>query len=86
MFRHGINSEWWCSPWNLIPGPFGMIFTLLFWGLILYLAIKAVQFLFMGTQQTTATKNETAEALLQNRYARGEINRNEFHQMQKDLR
>ena len=85
MFRHGINSEWWCSPWNFMPGPFGMIFMLLFWGLILYLSVKALQFLFAGTRQTARTDDETAEGLLKSRYARGEINRDEFHQMQKDL-
>ncbi len=52
MFRHGINSgEWWCEPGSLFPGPLGMIFTLLFWAILLFLLFKGPQILFSIDQK-----------------------------------
>jgi putative membrane protein len=85
MFRHGMNSEWWCGPGSFFPGPLGMFVTILFWGLLIYLVVKGVQLLFPGNQREPNEQISTAEKLLKNRYARGEINREEFQQIQKDL-
>ncbi len=86
MFRHGINSgEWWCGPGSLFPGPLGMIVTLLFWGIILFLLFKGAQLLFSNDQRNSTLKTGTAEELLKSRYAQGQISREEFQQMQKDL-
>jgi putative membrane protein len=85
MFRHGMISEWWCGPGSFFPGPLGMFVTILFWGLLIYLVVKGIQFLFPGRHRGTNEEISTAETLLKNRYAGGEINREEFQQMQKDL-
>jgi len=80
-----MNSEWWGGPESFFPGPLGMFVTILFWGLLIYLVVKGVQLLFPGNQRGPNEQISTAEKLLKDRYARGEINREEFHQIQKDL-
>ncbi len=86
MFRHGINSgEWWCGPGSLFPGSLGMIFTLIFWAILLFLLFKGTQLLFSNGQKETKMETGTASELLKSRYAQGQISREEFQQMQKDL-
>lgn len=85
MFRYGMNSEWWCGPGSFFPGPLGMFVTILFWGLLIYLVVKGVQLLLPGSRKGTNEESYTAETLLKSRYARGELSREEFQQMQKDL-
>jgi len=40
-FGHGDRL---CGPGAFFPGPIGWLLTLLFWGLIIYLAVRLFQF------------------------------------------
>ncbi|MBU0968498.1 MAG: SHOCT domain-containing protein [Proteobacteria bacterium] len=60
---------------------FGWVFMIIFWGLIIYLALS---FWKRNDRGDTRTK-ETALEILKKRYARGEISKEEFERMKKDL-
>ena len=79
-------GRWMTGGWGV--GWFGMLFNLLFWGLI----IVGLVFLIRWLIQTTIDKDQSgvnlgsnAMEILKERYARGEINRDEFESMKKDL-
>jgi putative membrane protein len=85
MYGHGFTtSDWLCGFGTFAPGPFGMILSLLFWGLVIYLIIRGVSYLF---GKTTHSNGASAGAMniLSERYARGEITKTDFEQMKKDL-
>ena len=61
----------------------GWIFMIIFWGFIILGLILLVRWLIgMGK---TPKAEETALDILKKRYARGEINKEEFEQKKKDL-
>lgn len=65
-----------------IPG-FGWVFMLLFWILVIVGILAIVKWLMSGSdgQQTTKTPLQ----ILEERYARGEIDRDEFERKKRDL-
>jgi len=65
-----------------VPG-FGWVFMLLFWVLVVVGILAIVKWLMTGPggQQTTKTPLQ----ILEERYARGEIDRDEFEQKKRDL-
>ncbi len=70
--------------WGMGTG-FGWIFMILFWGLVI-LGIVAIAKWIFGASKTSGTQNEkTALDVLKERYARGEIEREEFEQKKRDL-
>jgi putative membrane protein len=87
MMHNGFGSgfgqygSWLCGPGAFFPGPLGWIVTLLFWGLIIYLVVKLYQALFSGGKGKTAGHLEA----LKERYARGEINEDEYRRMKTEL-
>lgn len=85
MFRHGMNAGWWCGPGNFFPGPWGMFVSILFWGLLIYLVVKIVQSIFSSTQKQIGNEGDNALELLKKRYARGEIDQQEFEKIQRDI-
>lgn len=59
---------------------FGMIFMVLFWGLIIY-------GLFSFTKRTSHSHEHSDPlAILKERYAKGEITKDQFDSMKKDLK
>ncbi|WP_457573818.1 SHOCT domain-containing protein [Desulfolithobacter sp.] len=61
-----------------MPGPLGWIATLLFWGLIIYLGIWFFK--------TLADRNRTGSLeVLKERYARGEIDEEQYQRMKSTL-
>ena len=70
----------WAMGWMML----GMV---LFWGLLILAAIWLVKLLFQsGTSQPNASQEKlTPLAVLDLRYSRGEITREQYEQMKKDL-
>lgn len=75
-------SGWICDFGSFIPGPIGMIFTVLIWVAVIVLIVKAFQSLFFPANKSGSS---SAIKILKNRYAAGEITKGEFEQIKKDL-
>jgi putative membrane protein len=70
------NMGWWG------PG-FGWIFMLLFWGIVILGIVTLVRWLAQSRPGSTGEK--TPLDILKERYARGEIDREEYEQKRVDL-
>lgn len=57
---------------------FGSIFMILFWAVIIYL-------LFTLLRSNTRQSSDSAIEILRERYAKGEISKEQFEQMKKEL-
>ncbi|MFU8773467.1 MAG: SHOCT domain-containing protein [Anaerolineales bacterium] len=69
-------------------GVFGLFMMLLFWGLLIFLAVWLVKALFDGRSQSFGASSEETKnpgKILDERYARGEIDREQYLQMKKDI-
>ena len=82
MWHTGDGMGWWML--------WGGLMMVLFWGAIIALVVWAVQSLGRGDDghaQSGATKSpaRTPLEIAKERYARGEIGRDEFEQMKRDL-
>lgn len=67
-------------------GPVGWIFMILVWGVIIFVLILAVRWVIQ--QGNPGNKKQAPQApleILKARYARGEISRDEYDQMKRDL-
>lgn len=79
-------GRWMMGEWG--TGWFGMIFMLLFWGLIVVGLVFLIRWLIQTTGDrgnSGVSRDSNAMDILKERYARGEINRDEFESMKKDL-
>ncbi|NMC32082.1 MAG: hypothetical protein GYA36_06440 [Veillonellaceae bacterium] len=63
----------------------GGIFMLLFWGVIIIGGFFLVRYLMRQSQTATRVTENTALEILKQRYARGEINDEEFEKMKAKL-
>ena len=79
-------GRWMMGGWGM--GGFGMIFMIIFWGLV----ITGIVFLIRWLMQSTAGRDQSgvstgskAMDILEERYAGGEITRDEFESMKKDI-
>jgi len=70
----GMMWGWWGMGW---------IFIIIFWGLVLLGLIFLIRWL-AGTLKASKGE-ESALDILKKRYARGEINQEEFEQKKRDL-
>jgi putative membrane protein len=70
----GMMWGWWGMGW---------IFMIVFWGLIIVGLIFLIRSLIRATK--TSKGEESALDILKKRYARGEMNKEEFEQKKKDL-
>jgi putative membrane protein len=68
-------------------GFFGLVLMLLFWGVLIGLAVWAVGALFPTPSRLTegTTHNLTAQQIVDLRYARGELSREQYDLMKQDL-
>jgi len=80
MWHTGDGMGWWML--------WGGLMMVLFWGAIIALIVWAVQSVGRrddGHAQSAATPPRTPLEIAKDRYARGEISRDEFEQMKRDL-
>jgi putative membrane protein len=86
----------WRGPagWDMGPGMmgwgilawFGPIMMVIFWIAIILAVIFFIRWLIFSARGSGASKSEdSALDILKKRYARGEINREEFEEKKKDL-
>lgn len=75
--------------WHDMSGGCGMglgwIFMVLVWGLIIVGIVLLVKWLMTQTSVGQGPPNKTAMQILQERYARGEIDRDEYEQKKRDI-
>ena len=64
---------------------FGGFFMVLFWIIILAAAVMFVKWMVGGSARTNAPRDKSALDILKERYARGEIGKDEFEQKKHDL-
>jgi putative membrane protein len=82
-------GQWGWHDYGMGPGMMwgwwgiGFIFMIMFWGLIILGLIFLIRWLAGVTK--TSKMEESALDILKKRYARGEINKEEFEQKKKDL-
>ncbi len=67
---------------------FGFIFMLLFWGVIIWGFVAFVKWVAgaNGGAQAKNGEGKSAVEILKERYAKGEIDKNEFEDKKKDLK
>ena len=71
--------------WGMM-NPVMWIFMLLFWGLVVFGLIWAIRWLVARSKPGgDGSHAETPLEILKKRYARGEIGKEQFEQMKKDL-
>lgn len=68
-------------------GWFGPLFMIIFWGVIIVFFVLLIRSLLSSNRSRTAGPNQEDSALeiLKKRYARGEIDKEEFEAKKKDL-
>jgi len=78
-------GPWHMWGWGMMGAGMGVA-MILFWVVIIVLAIAAVRWLLAAAPGRPAAPGETAEDILKKRYARGEIQKEEFEAKLRDLR
>ena len=78
-----MNQSW--SDFGWFGMGFGWLFMILFWGLVLLGIAALVRWLVAGRSGNSGAERKTAVEMLRERYARGEIGRDEYEQKLRDL-
>ena len=91
LAQQGRYSDWHMGRWMMGGwgmGWFGMIFMIIFWGLVIFGLVSLIRWLIQNTSskgQTGVRTGSNAMNVLKERYAKGEISRDEFESMKKDI-
>lgn len=84
----GLISGWQGGGWGMMGGFSWMwlmpVFWILFLGLIIWAVVAAVRG-SSESRSSDSSKADSALEVLKKRYARGEINKEEFEEKKKDL-
>jgi putative membrane protein len=75
-----MPMHWWYTD-GWVGGVFRALLGLVFWVLVMVVLVLLVRWLWL---QTPGTRDSAAE-VLKRRYARGEITREQYQQMKRDL-
>lgn len=78
------GCPWWWGPGYFFGGPWGWMIGLLFWALVAYAIFRLIPNL-TNRSSGVSRKEETALEILKRRYAKGEIDAEEFARRKKDL-
>lgn len=78
------SCSWWWGHGYFFGGPFGMIIGIVFWAVIIYAIFRLISHL-SNRSVGVCSKEETALNILKRRYAKGEIDSDEFAKRKKDL-
>ena len=76
------------SDWNGFGGwgmGLGFIFMLLFWGLVILGIAALIRWLMTQSSPSRSSPDKSPLEIVQERYARGEIDREEYEQKKRDL-
>jgi len=74
--------------WGIGMGLGGGLVMVLFWGVLILGAVWLARALFPNSQQPPASSTRpeaSADDILKQRYARGELTREQYEQMRRDL-
>ena len=78
-----MMNEWGnFSGWGM---GFGFIFMLLFWGLAILGIVALIRWLITQSSSSRSSRDKSPLEIVQERYARGEIDREEYEQKKRDL-
>jgi len=72
----------WHGGWSM---GFGFIFMLLFWALVILGIAALIRWLTTRPSPGKNSRDKTPLEIVQERYARGEIDREEYEQKKRDL-
>lgn len=85
MGNWGGTMGWGGGGWGWGPG-FGGIFMILFWALVIFGIVALAKWLFSaGASGGSGGSGKSALDILKERYAKGEISREQYEQMRRDL-
>lgn len=78
-----MTSDWGSFGWWGMG--FGMLFMLLFWVLIILGIAALIRWMLIQSPSGQRARDKTPLEIVQERYARGEIDREEYEQKKRDL-
>jgi len=81
---YGAVSEFFAEGYWWV-GLLSMVLYLLFWAVVIIFAVKLFKKYFADREIPPKTKEDSALTILRERYARGEIDAEEFKQKKSDL-
>ncbi len=77
------NDNWLCGPGAYLHGPWGMLVNLGFWILVIFLFVWLFKAVF--NKNSAARPSSSAQEVLRHRYAAGEIDRQEYERMMREI-
>jgi putative membrane protein len=86
--ERGWEWGWGMHPMSGMWGVWGigmMLMMLVFWGLVIVGIVFGIRWLVRQDRQGSPRTTDSALEILRQRYARGEINREEFEAKRRDL-